>query len=83
LLKQPQYSPLAVHEQVVIIFAGVKGYLDNVPVSVIKRFEGDLLEYVRSEHSELLKQIKQDAAISSETEKRLNEVLKKFCEVFV
>jgi len=67
----------------VIIFAGVKGYLDNVPVSVIKRFEGDLLEYVRSEHSELLKQIKQDAAISSETEKKLNEVLKKFCEVFV
>ncbi len=54
LLKQPLNSPMAVEEQVVSIFAGTKGYLDDVPVQLVRRFEGELLEFMRTRHSGLL-----------------------------
>jgi len=58
LLKQPPNSPMAVEEQVVVIFAGTKGYLDDIPASQVKRFEADLIEYVRGTHGGLLEEIK-------------------------
>jgi F-type H+-transporting ATPase subunit alpha len=54
LLKQPLNSPMPVEEQVVSIFAGTKGYLDNLPVAEVRRFETELLEYMRSRHAGLL-----------------------------
>ncbi len=58
LLKQPLNSPMPVEEQVVSIFAGTKGYLDDIPVADVGRFESELLEYVRTTHAGLLSEIK-------------------------
>ena len=58
LLKQPLNSPMPVEEQVVVIFAGTKGYLDDVPVADVKRFEAELLEFIRSRHGSLLDELK-------------------------
>ncbi len=58
LLKQPLNSPMPVEEQVVSIFAGTKGYLDDIPVGDVRRFETELLEYMRTTHAGLLAEIK-------------------------
>ena len=58
LLKQPLNSPMPVQEQVVVIFAGTKGYLDDVPVADVKRFESELLDFVRGRHGSLLEELK-------------------------
>ncbi len=75
LLKQAQYSPLPVEEQVVSIFAGVNGYLDTIEISDIGRFEQSLLEGFRSKHSDVLAAIRDEGEISDETEKKLNEII--------
>jgi F-type H+-transporting ATPase subunit alpha len=54
LLKQPLNSPMPVEEQVVVVFAGTKGYLDSLPVNQVRRFEAELLEHMRSTHGALL-----------------------------
>jgi F-type H+/Na+-transporting ATPase subunit alpha len=58
LLKQPLNSPMAVEEQVVSIFAGTKGYLDDIPVADVRRFEAGLLEFIRSRHGGLMTEIR-------------------------
>jgi F-type H+/Na+-transporting ATPase subunit alpha len=58
LLKQPLNAPVPVEEQVVVIFAGTRGYLDDVPVADVRRFERELVEYVRSGHGALLEEIR-------------------------
>jgi F-type H+-transporting ATPase subunit alpha len=60
LLKQPLNSPMPVEEQVVSIFAGTKGYLDDIPVADVRRFENELLEHVRSRHGSMIAGIRQD-----------------------
>jgi F-type H+-transporting ATPase subunit alpha len=60
LLKQPLNSPMPVEEQVVSIFAGTKGYLDDVPVGDVRRFEAELLDFVRTRHGAMLASIRQD-----------------------
>lgn len=82
LLKQAQYSPFAVEDQVIAIFAGVKGYLDKVDLKDVKRFEKDLLQFVKSKHSELLASIKKDGDISKENDEKLHSVIKEFSKVF-
>ncbi len=61
LLKQPLNSPMPVQEQVVVIFAGTKGYLDDVPVADVKRFESELLDFMRGRHGSLLEELKSGA----------------------
>ena len=58
LLKQPLNSPMPVEEQVVVVFAGTKGYLDDLPVTEVRRFERELLEYMRTRHGSLLEDVK-------------------------
>jgi F-type H+-transporting ATPase subunit alpha len=58
LLKQPQFSPLKMEEQVCVIWAGTNGYLDTLPVSKVKEFETGLLNLLRSKHSDLLNKIR-------------------------
>ena len=58
LLKQPLNSPMPVEEQVVSIFAGTKGYLDDVPVGDVRRFESELIDYIRTTHGALLDELK-------------------------
>ena len=58
LLKQPQYSPLAVEEQVVVIYAGTRGYLDPIPANQVGAFEDDLLSHLHGKHVDILDAIR-------------------------
>ena len=82
LLKQGQYSPLPVEEQVVVVFAGVRGYLDNLEVSQVGSFEEGLLRDLRSNHSDLLKAIRGDGEISDDVEEKLKLVIDNFRKSF-
>jgi F-type H+-transporting ATPase subunit alpha len=82
LLKQDQFSPMPVEEQVVSIFAGVRGYLDGIPVNNIRRFESELLRLVRAQHVDILDSIRRERTLSEETEKKLAGVLQAFAKSF-
>ena len=82
LLKQPQYSPLPVEEQVVSIFSGVRGYLDGIEVSAIGRYEQALLEEIRSKHGDLLEQIRSEGELTEESEKKLDDIVAEYTKNF-
>ena len=82
LLKQPQYSPLAVEEQVVAIFAGVRGYLDSIEVRDIGRFEQGLLEEFHNNHSDILTSIRTEGELSDETDKKIAEIMDQYAKTF-
>jgi F-type H+-transporting ATPase subunit alpha len=82
LLKQPQFSPVPVEEQVVSIFAGTRGYLDRVPVAEIGRFEQLMLTDLRARAPELLATIRSHGEITDETEKALIAFLDDFARTF-
>ncbi len=82
LLKQPQFSPLKVEEQVAVIYAGTRGYLDAIPVDAVGRFEEDLLRYLRDEHSALLDEIRERAELTDELEGQLKAAIEKFAKAF-
>jgi len=82
LLKQPQYSPLAVEEQVAVIYAGTRGYLDNVPTAAVGRFEQELLGHLHSKHQGLLDQIREGKALTDKIEADLRGVLDAFAKTF-
>ncbi len=82
LLKQPQYSPLTVEEQVVVIFAGTKGYLDDIPVSDVEAYEARLLETVRSSGKEILDTLSEEKKISEGLEARLHTFIGDFTKGF-
>lgn len=82
LLKQPQYSPLLVEEQVVIIFAGVKGYLDQVAVKDIVRFKTEFLHEMRAKYADVLAVIREEQKLSDEIEKKLRAILDNFLSKF-
>ena len=75
LLKQDQYSPMTVAEQVVTIYAGVKGYLDSIEINQIRSFEKGLLELVKSEKPEVIESIEKSGKIDEETDKILSEII--------
>ncbi|HEY2892191.1 MAG TPA: F0F1 ATP synthase subunit alpha [Dongiaceae bacterium] len=83
LLKQGQYRPMPVEEQVVAIFAGVRGYLDPIAVEQIGRFESTFLADMRSKHAEVLATIRQSGEISAATEASLKGILDGFAKSFV
>ncbi|KAG5916353.1 Alpha subunit of the F1 sector of mitochondrial F1F0 ATP synthase [Claviceps capensis] len=83
LLKQKQYSPMAVNEMVPLIFAGVNGYLDKVPVDKVLRWESDYLAHLKSNEAELLATIEREGAISKETEAKLKDVTQSFIQSFL
>ena len=82
LLKQAQYSPMPVEEQVVSIFAGVRGYLDKIAVNKIGAFEEQLLTEIRSKHEGILAAIRETNDLSSDTEEKLKVVLDSFAKTF-
>ena len=82
LLKQPQYSPLTVEEQVVSIYAGTRGYLDGIAVSDIGRFESELLARMHSAHQPILDAIKSTKALSKELEAELKAAIEAFAKTF-
>ncbi|MBI2616976.1 F0F1 ATP synthase subunit alpha [Candidatus Gottesmanbacteria bacterium] len=78
LLKQKQYEPLAVEKQVVLLFAGSSGYLDDLPVSKISEFEEHFLEYIESIHRKLLQTIAKEQKLSDDTIVRLKKAIEDF-----
>ncbi|ETN79208.1 ATP synthase F1, alpha subunit, partial [Necator americanus] len=82
LLKQGQYVPMAIEEQVAVIYAGVKGHLDKVDPSVITRFEKEFLAHIRSTQQELLKTIHTEGQITPATDAKLKEVVTNFLATF-
>jgi F-type H+-transporting ATPase subunit alpha len=82
MLKQPQYSPMPVEEQVVAIYSGVRGYLDRVPVGDVQRFQADLLRAVRAKNPDILNAIRTEKALSKDTENKLKALLDDFAKGF-
>jgi len=82
LLKQPQFSPMAVEEQVVSIFAGTRGYLDKVDTSAVTRFEAAMLGELRAKKPEILKSIRDKREVAADTEKDLTVFLDGFAKAF-
>ncbi|WP_059017548.1 F0F1 ATP synthase subunit alpha [Mycobacterium sp. M26] len=83
LLKQPQYSPLAVEDQVVAIFLGTQGHLDSVPAEDVSRFESEFLEHVKASHADILTGIKETKKLSEEAEEKLVSVINDFKKGFL
>jgi len=81
-LNQPQYAPWPMEEQVVALFAGVNGYLDDIPVPQIQRFQDELREYMRTDESVLAK-IRETGDLDEETEQKLRDEIEKFTKSFV
>jgi F-type H+-transporting ATPase subunit alpha len=82
LLKQPQYQPMPVEEQVVSIFLGTQGHLDSVPVEDVRRFETELLDHVRATEEDILKEIRETQKLTDEVAASLAEVINQFKKGF-
>jgi F-type H+/Na+-transporting ATPase subunit alpha len=82
LLKQPQYRPYPVEEQVVSIFLGTSGHLDSVPVEDVSRFETELLDHIRASESDILKDIRESQKLTDETSDKLTEAINQFKKGF-
>jgi F-type H+-transporting ATPase subunit alpha len=82
LLKQPQYSPLAVEEQVVSVYAGTRGYLDKVPVNAIRRFEEGFLALLKTRYPKFLEGVRTGKTLTPELEATLKEALEGFSATF-
>ena len=78
ILKQPQYEPVTLSNQVIIIFAGTQGYSDGVPLDEMRRWEQSLTRYMETSHPEIGKDIAEKKLITDENEAKLHEVLKDF-----
>ena len=78
LLKQDQYSPMTVAEQVISVYTGVKGYLDDVDLGKIKKFEKDIIEKIKSEKPEIIENITSSGKLEENTEKLLIEIIQEY-----
>ncbi|MBR2164136.1 MAG: F0F1 ATP synthase subunit alpha, partial [Campylobacter sp.] len=82
VLKQPPYSPLPVENQVVIIFAGSNGYLDDLPVSAVTKFEAELYPYIEAKYPDIFEQIRNKKALDKDIEEALDKALNEFKAIF-
>ncbi len=82
LLKQPQFSPIPIEEQVAAIFAGVNGYLDELAIDQVTRFEQGFMSDLRANHGEILETIRSAGEISDETEGKLKDALDAYSKTF-
>jgi F-type H+-transporting ATPase subunit alpha len=82
LLKQPQYAPMAVEEQVVSIFAGVNGFLDTIPTDAVTRFESGLLSHMRADHGDVLGAIRDTKTLDDDTAGKLKSIIGDFVKTF-
>ncbi|EKL5038852.1 F0F1 ATP synthase subunit alpha [Campylobacter jejuni] len=78
LLKQPPYSPLSVEKQVVLIFAGTKGFLDDIAVSRIEEFEDGIYPFIEAKHPDIFEQIRSKKALDSDLEEKLAKAINEF-----
>ena len=78
LLKQNQYSPMTVAEQVISVFTGVKGFLDDVDLIKIKKFENGIIEKIKSEKPEIINSIQTSGKLEEDTEKLLVQAIEEY-----
>jgi len=78
LLKQPQFSPLKMEEQVSVIYAGVNGFLDKLPLDKVRPFEDGLLTFLRAKHPEILEAVRSSGDLTSDTEAKLKAAVESF-----
>ncbi len=83
LLKQEPYNPLPVEKQIVAIFAGTNGYLDDLPVESVRKFERELYTFLDSERQDILQEIREKKALDDELKKKIREALDTFKSRFV
>jgi len=83
ILKQPQYEPRSLSQQVAILFAGTRGFLDKYPVDKLKEYEPQLLSFIASKYPEVNREIEEKREISGDLEKKMKDVLTEFENVFV
>ena len=82
LLKQPQFSPLKMEEQVCVIYAGVNGYLDPLPVAKVRAFEDGLLSLLRGKHADILNAIRDSRDLGDDTAAKLKAVVEGYAKTF-
>lgn len=82
ILKQPQYEPVSVEEQILTIYAGVNGYLDSIPANEVVHFEQDFIKFMKANYAEIGKTIREKKVIDKETEAALKEAIKEFKDTF-
>jgi F-type H+-transporting ATPase subunit alpha len=82
LLKQPQYSPFGVDKQILSIYAGVNGYLDQIPLNKIKDFEDQFLEFLDKSHADIAQTIISSQKIDDAVKAKLDEAIKTFIKTF-
>ncbi len=78
ILKQPQYQPVSLEKQIIAIFAGTRGYVDEIPLERVSEWEAEMLRYMETSHPDIGKAIAEEQRISDETEARLREALEAF-----
>lgn len=83
LLKQPQYRPMPVEEQVVVIYAGTRGYLDTVDMGKVEEYESRLLEQMRASSPDILESIRSEKKIEEKNEEKLKAFLADFTKNFI
>jgi len=82
ILKQPQYRPLPVEKQIMLIYAANNGYVDEYPINALRRYEEELYSYLEHSHGDLLKELAEKKAIDSDLDSRIKATLKAFGEQF-
>ena len=82
ILKQPQYQPMPVEEQIVLLYAGTQGYLDSLPVKEIHRYEVEFLEAMRTKYAEVLHKVRDEKELTDEIDKSLAKAVSEFTEEF-
>ncbi|HDY86850.1 MAG TPA: F0F1 ATP synthase subunit alpha, partial [bacterium] len=83
LLKQDQYSPLSVEKQVVILFLGIQGHLDDIPIEDIRKFEADFIKFMDTEGKDILETIKKEQVLADQTLNSLIKLIEEFKSTFV
>jgi F-type H+-transporting ATPase subunit alpha len=83
ILKQPQFEPRTLAQQVAILFAGTRGFLDKHPVDKLKEYETQLLSFIASKYPEVNREVEEKREIGADLEKKINDVLTEFETVFV
>ncbi|MEA3470566.1 MAG: F0F1 ATP synthase subunit alpha, partial [Thermodesulfobacteriota bacterium] len=80
--KQPQYVPMSLGEEVVVLFSGVRGHVDKYPVERLKDYESQMLSYVKGKYPEILKEIDEKQILSPELDEKVEKILTEFDSVF-
>ncbi len=78
ILKQPQYQPMSMAEQVVVIWTATNGYVDDVPIEQVRRFEQEMLAFVRDRYADVIGQIEKSGAISEESRREMDQAVREF-----